>query len=304
MDRYDNVSTPLESASITLDTTKPGVSGTLNFTRGINEIIPDWAGAFTELNGIAKYTLYYSTLGTPAACSGATLPLSGDTATSYDHSGLTPGKIYYYRVCAADLAGNISTVTGKRKAAAELVPPTGSISINRGAAYTKSASVTLSLSATDASGVAWMCISNTGACSAWTAYATGKAWTLPAGDGEKKVYVSFMDRYDNVSTPLESAPIILDTTKPTGSILINNGDVSTANQNVTLNLSAVDNLSSEDSISLRFSNNNSTWSAWEAYGALKQWILTSGKGNKTVYVQFRDGAGNVSSTYSDTITLN
>ncbi|HTY20207.1 MAG TPA: hypothetical protein VMC44_01095, partial [Geobacteraceae bacterium] len=259
-------------------------------------------GVFDDLNGIGKYFLYYSTSGTPSGCSGASLPLPTNTANSFTHANLSAGKTYYYRVCATDRAGNTSSITGSRKAAPELDPPTGSILINAGAVYTNNTTVNLSLSAIDASGVARMCISNTDTCSGWTTYATGKSWTLPTGDGKKTVTVQYMDKYDNVSAPI-SAAIALDKTKPTGSVVINNGDESTTNQNVTLELSAVDNISSEDSISMRFSNNNSIWSAWEAYAASKSWYLTSGKGNKTVYVQFRDGVGNVSSVYTDTITF-
>ncbi|MBI4714850.1 MAG: hypothetical protein HY760_02745 [Nitrospirae bacterium] len=54
---------------------------------------------------------------------------------------------------------------------------------------------------------------------------------------------------------------------------------------------------------MRFSNDNATWSAWEAYGASKAWTLTSGDGTKTVYVQYRDIAGNASGSFFDTILL-
>jgi len=52
-----------------------------------------------------------------------------------------------------------------------------------------------------------------------------------------------------------------------------------------------------------FSNDKSSWSSWEDYATEKSWTLTSGDGTKTVYVKFKDSAGNVSETYSDTIIL-
>ena len=72
----------------------------------------------------------------------------------------------------------------------DVTPPTGSILINDGAAYTNTTSVLLALSASDAgSGVADMRFSNDGAdWSGWEPYDTSKAWTLNLGDGLKTVY--------------------------------------------------------------------------------------------------------------------
>jgi hypothetical protein len=54
---------------------------------------------------------------------------------------------------------------------------------------------------------------------------------------------------------------------------------------------------------MHVSDDGSSWSGWEAYASSKAWTLPSGDGSKTVYVQYRDHLGQVSSTYSDTITL-
>jgi len=55
---------------------------------------------------------------------------------------------------------------------------------------------------------------------------------------------------------------------------------------------------------VRFSNDG-VWDTevWESASASKSWTLASGDGTKTVYYQIRDNAGLLSSTYSDTITL-
>lgn len=50
----------------------------------------------------------YSTSGTPGSCSSVTQIYSG-TGISYTHNSLTNGTTYYYRVCAYDNAGNVST---------------------------------------------------------------------------------------------------------------------------------------------------------------------------------------------------
>lgn len=87
---------------------------------------------------------------------------------------------------------------------------------------------------------------------------------------------------------------------PYGNVSINNGAVSASNASVSLNLSYSGSVTD-----MRFSNNNSSWSIWESYSTSKSWNLMAagGDGQKTVYVQFRDGAGNVSSSFADTIIL-
>jgi hypothetical protein len=94
-----------------------------------------------------------------------------------------------------------------------------------------------------------------------------------------------------------------DNTAPTGSIVIDGASEHTNSVNVTLALPATDDSGVVSAMQL--SNDNSTWSAWEEYAAVKPWTLatTGGDGEKTVYVKFKDMTGNESSVYSDTITL-
>jgi hypothetical protein len=54
---------------------------------------------------------------------------------------------------------------------------------------------------------------------------------------------------------------------------------------------------------MRFSNDGSNWSAWELYTGSKTWTLSPGEGSKTVYVQFKDNAGNISQSYIDDIVV-
>jgi len=50
-------------------------------------------------------------------------------------------------------------------------------------------------------------------------------------------------------------------------------------------------------------SNTSSCTAWETYATTRAWTLTTGDGTKTVYVWYKDGAGNISTLYSDTIIL-
>ena len=92
-----------------------------------------------------------------------------------------------------------------------------------------------------------------------------------------------------------------DTVAPAGTVTINNGDAVTTNVNVMLQLSATDN--SGTVAAMRFSNDETNWSDWETFGAAKAWTLAPGGGQKTVFAQFRDTAGNVSASATDTIEL-
>jgi len=99
-----------------------------------------------------------------------------------------------------------------------------------------------------------------------------------------------------------------DSNPPIGSVTINDNAATTETLSVTLFLSAID---TESGIAdMRASNNGSNWSSWKAYRSKwPAWNLAdsryggtyASKATYTVYVQFRDYQGNISSTYSDTI---
>jgi hypothetical protein len=95
--------------------------------------------------------------------------------------------------------------------------------------------------------------------------------------------------------------ITYDSTAPTGSVTINAGAAYATSTASTLTLSATDAVAGLDA--MRFSNDGTTWSAWETYATTKAWTLSTGDGTKTVRAQFRDLNGNISATYSDTVVL-
>ncbi len=183
-------------------------------------------------------------------------------------------------------------------------PTSGTVSINSGNTITASKDVTLTLSATDTtSSVTQMLISNTSDFdgTTWETYATTKFWTLTSGDGTKTVYIKYKDSAGNISEAY-SDTIILDTTVPAGTISINSAATYTTAQAVTLTITATDNLT--DVTQMKISESDVfTGATWETYSTTKSWTLASGDGAKTIYIKFRDGAGNESTTYSDTIIL-
>ena len=95
------------------------------------------------------------------------------------------------------------------------------------------------------------------------------------------------------SSTASTTTILPDTTPPSGTISINNGDKLTHSPNVTLTLFATDDGEELGGDALMtFSNDNQEWSDPEPYTVIKMWTLTPDKGDKTVYVKFRDAAGN------------
>jgi len=212
------------------------------------------------------------------------------------------GTKYVY-VWYRDGAGNIRyySDTINLVAGTDTAPPTGTMSVNNGAAYTTATAATVNSAVTDNIAVTQMSIDpGSGTYGPWIAYAATSSITLPAGNGTKTVRVQYRDAAGN--TLARSDTIVLDAAAPTGSVSINSGATSTNSTSVTLTLSATDTGGSTLS-QMRFSNDNAVWSAWEGYATSKSWVLSAGDGDKTVYAQFRDGAGNTSTSYSDGITL-
>ena len=185
-------------------------------------------------------------------------------------------------------------------------PASGSISIASGATATASTAVTLTLSATDATEVTGMCISNTTTCTSWIdPYSTSADWTLAEGDGIKTVRVWFRDTLGNANATAVTDTITLDTTAPTGSVVINGAAANTSTPAVTLTLAAAgaSHMCISNTIEV-VTKDSCPGGSWLAFATSKAWTLSDNDGSKTVYVWFKDALDNTdSSPYSDSITL-
>src|SRR5439155_4881509 len=161
---------------------------------------------------------------------------------------------------------------------------TGTVSINGGATFTTSPTVTLTLTCTDNVACTEMQIAVDGTADTepWEPFAASKGVTLTPGDGRKTVAVRFKDRAGNVSLQA-TAWIIFDTTAPTGTITINGGAPFTASPVVTLTLKCTDNVAcSQMQVAV---DGTADTEAWELFVASKVVTLTSGDGTKTVAVR-------------------
>jgi hypothetical protein len=180
-------------------------------------------------------------------------------------------------------------------------PPEGTVVIENGDPYTSSQSVTLTLSANDDSSVEQMAFRNDGSpWTAWESYATSKSWTMTESEGTKVVHARFKDDVGLITEASDT--IILDTTPPTGSILINGGDAYTKSTSVTLQLTYSDDTSGVDKV--RYTNAYEWGSEpWQNPTGSKSWTLTAGDGAKYVSYEIKDKAGLKSETYWDQISL-
>jgi hypothetical protein len=107
--------------------------------------------------------------------------------------------------------------------------------------------------------------------------------------------------YDVTILPADRPLSERDTQGPIGAIWINNGFPATFTTTVTLNIAVSDDSGKVNM--MRFSNDGTVWSNWEAYGTTRSWALPEGYGEKEVRAQFRDVPGNVSGIISDTIAF-
>jgi hypothetical protein len=86
-----------------------------------------------------------------------------------------------------------------------------------------------------------------------------------------------------------------------GSVRINGGAANTYQVTATLQVSAT--VQADYIESMRFSNDDSSWSDWIAFGPMATWTLDSNNGLKTVYAQFKAHLGGISPAVPDNIFL-
>lgn len=95
--------------------------------------------------------------------------------------------------------------------------------------------------------------------------------------------------YRSAPTHVVSATPKADPIPPSGYVLINDGAEWTDTEEVTLTIWA-----DPDTVEMKISNDpRLTNATWEAFNTTKSWTLLPGEGLRTVYVLFKDAAGNI-----------
>lgn len=137
------------------------------------------------------------------------------------------------------------------------------------------------------------------------------SYTIPnaLNDGEHYFAVTSKDNEGNINpsnTNIKGdAPyytFYVDTITPSGSFIINSGASTTNTTQVILNNNATDATSGIQSMRIR--NAGGLWGDWQAYSTNTLHLLPATTGQTyTVEVQYKDWAGNISSTASQSIAL-
>jgi len=150
----------------------------------------------------------------------------------------------------------------------------------------------------------------------WSVASGTSAWSLawnPTTEGTYALLSRATDLAGSIEVPDQPVQVTVDRTPPVGWLKINNDAATTTTTPVTLSIHAealdpgvtctfVTYPFVCGTVSIRFSNNGTDWSGWASAQTVKAWTLSTGDGEKTVYAQLKDRAGNTTDI-SDTIIL-
>lgn len=319
-DTAGNLSAPLNT-TITYDVTAPSpvsanVTPAISPTTSVTVNVASSAG---DLSATEAVTVSENPSFTAAGTVGPmAMPGSGQIPFTLS-SGDGVHTVY---VRFKDRAGNTSVVTAQ--VTLDDTPPSApnfslvATGTRGNTKFTKNGtSLPFTLTGVDAlSGVAQMRLSTspavganglltTGTTSPWAA---SGAFARAAGDAPVTVYAQLIDAAGNASAVV-SDTIVVDTSVPSGTVNIARGAEATVDGftnsgvvNVSLTAPAEPN---GGGVTFKMANTNGielTQAAFQELSPTVSWFLSNGEGSKTVYVVFRDSAGNESTPVTANIT--
>ena len=250
---------------------------------------------------------------------------TSDTASSYPSGCLLNST--YYLSAAYTIAGNTSfdspTAGTKETGHAgngyakisrviyDEVPPTVTFGTDGSTTYVAKASTKVTVgdeSGIDESSLKYQWTQSTTAPAASTfteTFANGETITFSGQGGTWYLWILAADTIGNTSI-ISSKSFIIDCIAPSGTISIvgkleKNGYKYTNDKTLTINLTTTDDISSTSKIRMALINendfslsNSNSEIQWMNFSATKTWTPSSGDGLKTIYVIFKDEAGNQS----------
>ncbi|MGE7091802.1 S-layer homology domain-containing protein [Lysinibacillus sp. NPDC048646] len=295
-DAAGNVTT----VNFTIDTAPPIVTGVTNGGNYKAKVTPSFNEGTATLNGAAfasgteidqdgSYTLVV----TDAAGNVTTVNFTIDTAAPIV-TGVTNGGIY---------KDEITIVFNKGTATLNGVAYTSGTKVDKEGTYTlvvtdTSGNVTTVSFTIDKTAPTVTGVTNGGAYkdkvtivfNKGTATLNGVAFTRGTKVDKEGTYTLLVT---NIAGRVTTINFKIDRTAPTGTVVINRGSATTNSHSVTLSLTSSDG-SRSGVTEMRFSTDELNWSAWEKVAPTKEWTLTGNAGQKKLYVQYRDAAGNLS----------
>jgi len=201
-----------------------------------------------------------------------------------------------------DAAGLVSVAPINTTFLLDTKAPTVGMTINGGGVYTTDPTLTLDVQVADEGPIDWIRHAITGGdWTAWTPFNATFVVSLSGEDGMWQVRVEVRDRAANTCTEPASASIILDTTPPSGTILLDDGAIYTTDPTVNVSVMAGD-ANGVPVMSLR--TDDGDWGDWTPLVSDLELTLPGGDGAKEVHVRLKDAAGLVSlAEISDSIIL-
>ena len=303
------------SDGITVDTINPSapvVTDDGDYTTNLSQLHATWTAATDAGSGISHYALGIGTT------SGGTeiMPFTDvSNVTEYTATGLTlsNGATYYVSVKAVDNAGHESAVATSDGIMADNQAPTSAVQTPAADTAIASGNITVTWTEAD-SGFAGdpvrdMLVNGVSKATNWDGPSKTATFVNPGTfpDGTYHVVATVADQAGNVGTADFSFKV--DTHAPTGDFDINNGDLSTNQQTVTLHIAATDPVGADATAgtgvaqTMVSENSGFAGATWQSYAPTYVYTFIGGDGSKTIYARFRDGVGNVSDTASQGIYL-
>ena len=290
--------------------------------------------SWNAVSGATSYYVYWATTSGVSKTS-YTGKITGATSP-YPHTGLTNGTTYYYVVTAINGYGESSesSQVSATPQATDTTTPNNPTSTTGYSSTSKTLALTSGNwynyatpyfewngASDSSSGVAgyyvYFGIDATADPAISGTYQTSANYTVSTSLTSGSIYYLLIKARDNAGniaadtyTAFTYQYDSLGPTNTTGSNFIDSGASSANSTTVTLTLSATDNTVVTGYCAKELSaappGNDTCWTSITStisYSAGATFTLSSGEGTKTVYVWFKDAAGNISSAANDSIIL-
>jgi hypothetical protein len=195
---------------------------------------------------------------------------------------------HVFGVAAQDLAGNLGEWSFVNLTV-DVIPPRGTVSFDvTGFATNLTVPIVITVEE-DTSGVEAMRFSPDGIeWGSWIPFMATTTFTLPDGDGNKSVQLHLRDGAGHVSVERMVDWVLLDTTRPRGELVVNDGAIHTTSTTVTLNVTARD---ANGILAMIVGEDELTWGdVLDPFSELP-YTLAPGDGDRMVLVMIVDGAG-------------